>query len=531
MIAAIYSRKSKQTETGDSIENQIELCKNYANTYLLKNNEDVSFIIYEDEGFSGSNTNRPKFQQLLKDAKDKKFNCLICYRLDRISRNVADFSSTLELLQNNNIDFVSIKEQFDTSTPMGRAMVYISSVFAQLERETIAERIKDNMYQLAKTGRWLGGQTPLGFNSERVKYFDEEMNEKSMSKLTQVPEELELVKSIYDLYLDEMSLHKVQKHCLANHVKGKNGGQLMQRSIDDILRNPAYVISNDDVFEYFNKQNIITVGTPKGQGLLVYGKRNVKGKQYDKSEWIVAVSNHKGIIPSKKWLRVQELLDRNKNKASKRLGTSNVALLTGLLKCSECGSSMRITYNRPNKEGVRGYHYTCTLKCHSGKTRCANPNANGLKIEKEIIASIKSTTKEDILREFNKKYKNKPKDDVTSNYKAIEKEIKNKTAMMDNLVDQLGNATESASTFIMKKINKLGEEIEVLNKELNKSLIVKDETDKENANLELILQSLEEFKKVFDMLDLSKKKSLLNRMIKDIIYDGYKKKIDINYLI
>ncbi|HAK41524.1 MAG TPA: recombinase family protein, partial [Clostridium sp.] len=85
-----------------------------------------------------------------------------------------------------NIDFVSIKEQFDTSTPMGRAMVYISSVFAQLERETIAERIKDNMYQLAKTGRWLGGQTPLGFNSERVKYYDEEMNEKSMSKLIPV---------------------------------------------------------------------------------------------------------------------------------------------------------------------------------------------------------------------------------------------------------------------------------------------------------------------------------------------------------
>ncbi len=437
----------------------------------------------------------------------------------------------MELLQDNNIDFVSIKEQFDTSTPMGRAMVYISSVFAQLERETIAERIKDNMYQLAKTGRWLGGQTPLGFNSERVKYYDEEMNEKSMSKLIPVPEELELVKSIYDLYLEEMSLHKVQKYCLANHVKGKNGGQLMQRSIDDILRNPAYVISNNDVFEYFNKQDITTIGRPEGQGLLIYGKRNVKGKQYDKSEWIISTSNHNGVITARDWLRVQELLDKNKNKASKRLGTSQIALLTGLLKCSECGSSMRVTYNRPNKDGIRGYHYTCTLKCHSGKTRCTNPNANGLKIEKEIIASIKSTNKEDILKEFNKKYKNKPKADVEANYKTIEKEIKNKATMMDNLVEQLGNATGPASTFIMKKVNKLGEEIEMLNKELNKSLVVKDETEKENANLELILQALEEFKKVFDMLDVPKKKYLLNRMIGEIAYDGYHKKIDIHYLI
>ena len=245
MIAAIYSRKSKLTETGDSIENQIELCKKYALTHL---NTNIEFLIYEDEGFSGGNSNRPQFQQLLKDAKDKKFKALICYRLDRISRNVADFSSTLELLQENDIDFISIKEQFDTSTPMGRAMVYISSVFAQLERETIAERIRDNMYHLAKTGRYLGGQVPLGFTTERIKYFDEEMNEKYMSKLIRNEEELKLVKLLYSLYLELGSFHYVQKYCLEHHIKGKNGGQLVQRSIADILRNPVYVISNNEVF-------------------------------------------------------------------------------------------------------------------------------------------------------------------------------------------------------------------------------------------------------------------------------------------
>src|SRR3712207_3673241 len=151
------------------------MCKNYAKRILSIN----EFIIYEDEGFSGSNINRPKFKELLLDVKKNKFNVLICYRLDRISRNVADFSSTLELLQSNNISFVSIKEQFDTSTPMGKAMVYIASVFAQLERETIAERIRDNMLELSKTGRWLGGQTPLGFNSKKITYFDNELKERS----------------------------------------------------------------------------------------------------------------------------------------------------------------------------------------------------------------------------------------------------------------------------------------------------------------------------------------------------------------
>ena len=149
MNIAIYSRKSRFSASGDSIENQVQLCKEYAARYDYK---DANFIIYEDEGFSGKNTNRPKFTELINDIKNKKIDVLMCYRLDRISRNVSDFSSTLELLEANAVSFISIKEQFDTSTPMGRAMIYIASVFAQLERETIAERVRDNMIELAKNG-------------------------------------------------------------------------------------------------------------------------------------------------------------------------------------------------------------------------------------------------------------------------------------------------------------------------------------------------------------------------------------------
>ena len=95
-------------------------------------------------------------------AKERKIRAIVVYRLDRISRNISDFSSLIEELGRLGIDFVSIRESFDTSSPMGRAMMYIASVFSQLERETIAERIRDNMHELAKTGRWLGGTTPHG---------------------------------------------------------------------------------------------------------------------------------------------------------------------------------------------------------------------------------------------------------------------------------------------------------------------------------------------------------------------------------
>lgn len=163
----IYSRKSKFTGKGESIENQIELCRQYiAMHFGEKAAENV--LVYEDEGFSGGNLERPQFKKMMKDSQKIAFAAIVVYRLDRISRNIGDFAKLIEDLGDRHIDFISIREQFDTSSPMGRAMMYIASVFSQLERETIAERIRDNMHELSKTGRWLGGTTPTGYASESL---------------------------------------------------------------------------------------------------------------------------------------------------------------------------------------------------------------------------------------------------------------------------------------------------------------------------------------------------------------------------
>ena len=159
---AVYSRKSRFTGKGESIGNQVELCREYVRANLGEEALN-KIVVYEDEGFSGSNLNRPAFKKMLEAARERKLNRIIVYRLDRISRNIGDFAGLIEELDKLNVDFISIREQFDTSTPMGRAMMYIASVFSQLERETIAERIRDNMHELAKTGRWLGGTTPTGY--------------------------------------------------------------------------------------------------------------------------------------------------------------------------------------------------------------------------------------------------------------------------------------------------------------------------------------------------------------------------------
>ena len=130
MKIAIYSRKSKFTGKGESIENQVEMCYNYIHQNM-PNINDNDVYVYEDEGFSAKNLDRPMFKQMMKDLEEKHFDFIIVYRLDRISRNVSDFSGLVEELNKKNISFICIKEQFDTSTPIGRAMMYIASATTQ----------------------------------------------------------------------------------------------------------------------------------------------------------------------------------------------------------------------------------------------------------------------------------------------------------------------------------------------------------------------------------------------------------------
>ena len=147
----------------------------------------------------------------MRAAEAGRFRMLIVYRLDRISRSIGDFTALIERLAQLNVAFVSIREQFDTSTPMGRAMMYIASVFSQLERETIAERIRDNLRELAKTGRWLGGITPTGFASEAVQAVTVDGRTKRACRLRLLPEEAETVKAMYSLFARLGSLTAVVK--------------------------------------------------------------------------------------------------------------------------------------------------------------------------------------------------------------------------------------------------------------------------------------------------------------------------------
>lgn len=532
--AAIYSRKSIFTGKGESIENQIEMCKDY---YLRHYGSDVDFIIYEDEGFSGGNTKRPKFQEMLSDIKLKKFDTLICYRLDRISRNVADFSSTLELLQDNNIDFISIKEQFDTSTPMGRAMVYISSVFAQLERETIAERVRDNMLQLAKTGRWLGGQEPFGFKSEKITYIDENFNERSLMKLSPIKDELEVVKLIFDKYLETNSITQVTNWLQDNLYTGKNGGDWGTTQVKKILSSAIYVISTEETHNYLKSLGINVYGEPNGNGYLSYNKTRKMIFDRDITEWIYAVAKHKGVIDSKTWLTVQSILEKNKHKKIKRTatGTNNTALLTGILKCSKCGSNMIIKQGHKSKteEGKRYDYYVCSKKDNSRGKKCDNKNVRADRLDSIVLRELKNYNK-DYLEESLIEILNTATDN-SNNINKINKvnlEISEKETSISNLVKQLSSApNEIVSNYIMEEINKLSNDISEAKKLLEKLKENKETKKNDIDNLNLILDMLNTFNGTFDFIeDIQQKRLMLQTLLSSAIWNGENYEVKLNIL-
>ena len=145
----IYARQSVDRKDSISIESQIDFCK-----YELKGG---SCKVFKDKGYSGKNTDRPEFKKLLGEIRKGKVRRVIVYKLDRISRSILDFANMMELFQEYDVEFVSSTEKFDTSTPMGRAMLNICIVFAQLERETIQKRVTDAYYSRCLKGFHMSG--------------------------------------------------------------------------------------------------------------------------------------------------------------------------------------------------------------------------------------------------------------------------------------------------------------------------------------------------------------------------------------
>lgn len=416
---AIYSRKSILTDKGESIENQIKIIKSYFN------NKNVKFEIFEDEGFSGKNTNRPSFNRMMKLVEMNKFDIVAVYKLDRIARNVIDFIKIYEKFENHEVKFLSVTEQFDTSTPLGRMMMYIIANFAEIERENLRSRVIDNKKELAKLGQWSGGTSPIGY-----KAIKEEIADKKVPYLTIDDTKKHIPITVFKWFLEGYSLEKISKKLLTDL-----NYKLDRSNVKKLLTNPVYTEYNSLSIDYFSSLGLQIYDNVKGNSLI----RNTF-----RDEIIIATSKHTPLISSEDFIKAQVLLKEISIAPKPRI--SSKTFLAQSVYCGYCSSSYKI-------DVIHGRNVV-RKQCKCGR------NIGVKELETLVISYLESVVSGDI------ELGSIDNSELLNRKKVITKQIQKQKSISDGLIEKLALAPTNVSELIMDKINSISFEIEALKNDL-----------------------------------------------------------------
>lgn len=502
-MIAIYSRQSVDKKDSISIEFQIEECRKKINA-----KEIVNAQYFTDKGFSGKSTNRPQFQSMMEAVREGIVNKVIVYKLDRISRSLIDFLKIEEEFEKRNVSFVSCKEEFDTSSPMGKMMLHILMVFAEMERETIQKRIADNYYARGEKGFYLGGPPPFGYDKETVY-----VNGKKTYAYKVNPEKAKLVEYAYFQHANNISLKAIARYFNENEILTARGSNWTGETINNLLTNPAYVKANADVYNFF-KSLKVTLNNPIEDyvgvnGCLFYGNRGkITGNKYDKyQEQFVTIGLHEGIIDSDLWLRVQFKFKERSGHTN--LGDGISSWVQGLVRCECCGTSMYVKNykSRSKKNPFRTHRY---FYCRKKLTSIC------LASKKMIpVSFLESETEKALISKLiecqnimlaNAEKNNSQINDLKIQLSTVDKKI-------ENLIIGIANATETVTNIINEAIEKLSNERDNINSKLLAVELQERKLDEQFTTSEII--------KNWNDFDINIKKKVANNSIKEIIVNGY----------
>lgn len=354
-IVALYVRVSTGYQVDkDSLPFQKKELKNYCEHVLHINKNRIE--VFEDAGKSGKNTKRPAFERMMEKVKSGQVSHVIVYKIDRISRNLVDFSLMYDDFKYNNVTFISLNEQFDTSSAIGEAILKIILVFAELERKLTSERVTDVMIGRAQSGLWNGARVPYGWD------WDDENKCPVHSKT-----EAKYVKQMYEDYLNGGSSVSIAKSYNANKIPTKRGGEWTSKTIADVIRNPM----NKGDYRYNYRES--ARGRKKPQEEVIY----IKGI----FEPLVSIND---------WEKANKLMDGRglkMNSSGQTIMNKRCNVFTGLIFCGKCGER----YNVRSKDsrqgsGFRPSSYACGKRSRKGT--CDNPNVSDVAIAPIIINYI-----------------------------------------------------------------------------------------------------------------------------------------------
>lgn len=360
---AIYTRKS--TEEGLEQEfNSLDAQRESAEAYIASQKTEGWVSLpdrYDDGGFTGGNTNRPAVQRLMADIEAGKVDCVVVYKVDRLSRSLLDFAKMMETFEKHNVSFVSVTQQFNTTHSMGRLTLNILLSFAQFEREIISERTRDKIAAARRKGKWSGGPPVLGYDILR---------EPSGSKLIVNAEEAERVRYIHRLYLECASVSAtirrldelgwVNKIWTTKQGRERGGKPFDKSTLFKLLTNVVY------------------------RGQIAFHDQIYEGEQ-------------DAIVDEDLFRRVQAQLRINRNSGGKYVRSKYGALLKGLVRCSSCGCAM--SHHFATRGSKRYRYYVCVKAQKRGWDTCPAPSLPAAELEQFIVDQIRAIGQDDGLTE------------------------------------------------------------------------------------------------------------------------------------
>ena len=341
VCCAIYTRKSSEEgleQDFNSIHAQREACELYVLSQKHQNWY-ASDNIYDDGGFSGGNTERPALKRLMQDIEHGVINIIVVYKIDRLSRSIADFSRLVEFCEEREVALVSVTESFNTRDAMGKLTLNMLMSFAQYEREITAERIRDKIAASKRRGMWMGGPVPFGY--------------KAVDRRLEIdPEEAPTVRDIFERFVALGSTQLLAQELRAKGVTNRYGKPFDKVSLHKLIRRPVY------------------------RGLVAH-----KGETFP--------GQHEALVSPKFAERVDAVFEAPPHTRSNALRGRTPALLKGLIFDAD-GRAMSPTHTRRKRKIYRYYTSQSLLK---GQEACAPGRVNAQEIEDAVLVEIKTAFK------------------------------------------------------------------------------------------------------------------------------------------
>ena len=500
LIDAIYTRQSVDRVDSISVESQAEFCKREVI------GEDIR--VYTDKGYSGKNTDRPAFQEMMADITAGKIRRVIVYRLDRISRSVLDFASVIDVFQQHGVDFVSTMEKFDTGTPIGKAMLMIVMIFAQLERETIQQRVIDAYSSRSKRGFYMGGKVPYGF---RLK---ETVIDGIRTKMYEpVAEETAIIEQIFSMYAQpQTSFGDIVRWLDGRQAKKRNGEPFSRSRIRDLVVNPVYVRADYRLYEFYKAQGTIIENRPEDfigtNGAYLYSGNDGKRKTVSLQGHTLVLAPHEGLIPSDIWIKCRSKCLSN-TKAAKPI-KAKATWLAGKVKCAHCGYALSAkVYHCKTKADNR--YYLCNNKYNTGGCNFGSLDAD--LVDEIVFAEMRKK-----LAEFSTLTKQKQENCDLQTIK-LKTRIETIGQEIDSLLDKIPLANEAVMEYINNRIAALHSEKKKLYDEIVQL------TEGNGCSFEEITGYMENWEKI----SMGDKLTVVDSLIESIF--ASQEKIKINWKI